>query len=377
MSDCLSWQERLKANYKIHLQGETSCLRYVNDQRSGHCVVLKISRKVLLKWRDLKLTMSGISYEDLLALSAFDLPICIKRGNERIEEALRTMASETFQQSRGIRGNKRMKFLQNTKSFHVFTSELLNPSSLKYLLEKSEKEKNDLKMKLEEHDKRCEELFEDLMKEINTAKNLEIEKEQVLLENKELTEYLDFMEETLVCRSCSSDLENVGRNVSLVGERHRRRKVKELKNKSEQALWFMDSFGFKLDSIKVRDTDGNIKEMVYKDNDSSNKTSFQQLPEDDKDTIRALLYIMDKYCVSDSAYHEISMIVDGLPRSYLIKQCRKSLNSICHITRMPGKNPGAQLSFKKELQDQIRKKVLHENSSFITLLGLLFFHLLF
>ena len=81
------------------------------------------------------------------------------------------------------------------------------------------------------------------MKEINTAKNSEIEKEQVLLENKELTEYLDFMEETLVCRSCSSNLENVGRNASLVGERHRRRKVKELKNRSEQALWFMDSFG--------------------------------------------------------------------------------------------------------------------------------------
>jgi hypothetical protein len=109
-------------------------------------------------------------------------------------------------------------------------------------------------MKREERDKQCEELFEDLMKEINTAKNSEIEKEQVLLENKELTEYLDFMEETLVCRSCSSNLENVGRNASLVGERHRRRKVKELKNRSEQALWFMDSFGFKLDSIKVRDT---------------------------------------------------------------------------------------------------------------------------
>jgi hypothetical protein len=41
-----------------------------------------------------------------------------------------------------------MKFLLNTKSLHVFTSELLNPSSLKNLLEKSEKEKNDLKMKL-------------------------------------------------------------------------------------------------------------------------------------------------------------------------------------------------------------------------------------
>ena len=69
------------------------------------------------------------------------------------------------------------------------------------MLEKSEKEKNDLQLKLEESDKRCEKLFEDLMKEINTVKALEIEKEQELAENKELTEYLNFMEETLVCRS--------------------------------------------------------------------------------------------------------------------------------------------------------------------------------
>ncbi len=367
MSECLSWKEKLKTNYKIHLTGETSSLKYVNDQRSGHCVVLQISRKVLLKWRDLKLTIPDISYEDLLALSAFDLPICIKRGNERIEEALRTMASQTYQQSRGMRGNSRVKYLANTRSFHVFKSELLNPSSLQYLLEKSEKEKNELKMKLEERDKRCEELFEDLMKEINTSKNLEIEKEQASLENKELIEYLDFMEETLVCQSCSSDLKNFGQNVSVIGERHRRRKVKELKTRSQRALWFMDSFGYKLDSIKVKDTDGGIKEMFYNDSDFSNKTSFQELPENDKDTIRALLYVMDKYCVSDSAYHELSMIVDGLPRSYLIKQCRKSLNSICHITRMPGKQPGAQLSFKNELQDQIRKKVFTTKLYYLTL----------
>ena len=93
MSECLSWKEKLKTNYKIHLTGETSSLKYVNYQRSGHCVVLQISQKVLLKWRDLKLTFPDISYEDLLALSAFNLPICIKRGNERIEEALWTMAS--------------------------------------------------------------------------------------------------------------------------------------------------------------------------------------------------------------------------------------------------------------------------------------------
>ena len=102
-----------------------------------------------------------------------------------------------------------MKFLESTKFVHVFTNELLNPSSLQCMLAQSEKEKNDLQLKLENSDKRCEELLRDLIKEINTVTTLEIEKEQVLGGNKELTEYLD-MEETLVCQNCSSDLKNFG-----------------------------------------------------------------------------------------------------------------------------------------------------------------------
>ncbi|CAB3995784.1 Hypothetical predicted protein [Paramuricea clavata] len=119
----------------------------------------------------------------------------------------------------------------------------------------------------------------------------------------------------------------------------------------------MELFGFKLDSIKIEDLDGKITEINYSENGCSSKTNFQQLPENDKTTIRALLYIMDKCCVGDSAYHEMSMLVDGLPRSYLIKQCRNAQNSISHITRTPGKHPGAQMSFKGELREQIRKKI--------------------
>ena len=161
-----------------------------------------------------------------------------------------------------------------------------------------------------------------------------------------------------MCSSCSLNLENTGKPVDKVGERQKRRKLKELKTRSERALWFMESFGFKLDSIKIEDLDGKITEINYSENGCSSKTNFQQLPENDKTTIRALLYIMDKCCVGDSAYHEMSMLVDGFPQSYLIKQYRNAQNSISHITRTPGKYPGAQMSFKGELSEQIRKKVI-------------------
>ena len=86
-------------------------------------------------------------------------------------------------------------------------------------------------------------------------------------------------------------------------------------------------------------------------------SSFSQLPDKDKETIRALLYIMDRYCVGDAAYHELTMTTDNPPRSYLMRQCRTDLNNIFHISRTPGKQPGAQFDFKEELKTQLKKKV--------------------
>ena len=57
---------------------------------------------------------------------------------------------------------------------------------------------------------------------------------------------------------------------------------------------------------------------------------------------------MDSFCVSEAAYHELAMLDGGenLPRSYLVKQCKTSLDSLCHITRTPGVEEGAQLDIR-------------------------------
>ena len=43
-----------------------------------------------------------------------------------------------------------------------------------------------------------------------------------------------------------------------------------------------------------------------------------------------------KFCVGDCFYHELTMVTDGLPKSYLVKQRRDQLNKICHVTPTPG-----------------------------------------
>lgn len=47
------------------------------------------------------------------------------------------------------------------------------------------------------------------------------------------------------------------------------------------------------------------------------------------------------------------MVCDGLPRSYLVKQCKNHLNELSHLTVTPGKSQGVQTSFKELLKEQI------------------------
>ncbi|KAK2565676.1 hypothetical protein P5673_010845 [Acropora cervicornis] len=161
--------------------------------------------------------------------------------------------------------------------------------------------------------------------------------------------------QNLESESLNDTLRNTGKPLNEVSARQVTRKIKELKTTAQKALWFLQSFGLTLDSIKVRDKEGTVTELDYEGNNGS--ASFDNLPEDEKETVRALLYIMDKFCVSNAAYHEVTQISDDIPRSYLIKQCRSDLNNSFHIRRTPGKNSGVEMSFKQELEAQIRKKL--------------------
>lgn len=62
---------------------------------------------------------------------------------------------------------------------------------------------------------------------------------------------------------------------------------------------------------------------------------------------------MDRFGVSDQFYHHLTMAFNELPRSYLVKQCKHSLNEMSHLTVTPGKSPGVQTSIKELLREQM------------------------
>lgn len=128
-----------------------------------------------------------------------------------------------------------------------------------------------------------------------------------------------------------------------------------------------ESYGLTLDRATFSEESGNTYELSFSNN--KQKKSFNELPEDEKEKIKQILFIQDKFCIGDAAYHEVTMAAGGeeMPRSYLIKQCKESLNDLCHIERTPGSVEGAQLNFKQELCSTIRKHVSFFEFCFATI----------
>ena len=355
MSDSFTQWEQVKEKLQLEDRENSLHLHYIHEQRVTW-LTFKIPQKLLLKWRELKKLFVNISYLDLLHLSSLHVPFSIKHGDGRVEEYLRTLVSKVYNRGKGLRGVQRAKFLLKERSVQLYHHELESNNSL---YEKFENEKTELQSQIHELEmdmnEMCDKLWQEIQNERSRVQNLESESLKLIQGNEGLKEYIDYLEDSVICGNCSDTLRNTGKPLNEVSARQVTRKIKELKATAQKALWFLQSFGLTLDSIKVRDKEGIVTELDYEGNNGS--ASFDNLPEDEKETVRALLYIMDKFCVSDAAYHEVTQISDDIPRSYLIKQCRSDLNNSFHIRRTPGKNSGVEMSFKQELEAQIRKKV--------------------
>lgn len=79
--------------------------------------------------------------------------------------------------------------------------------------------------------------------------------------------------------------------------------------------------------------------------------------------MKSVLFVVDKFCIGDAAYHELTMCIGGedLPRSYLIKRCKDDLNKLCHITKTPGAAAGAQLDVDAKLESVLKKQVIDDD----------------
>ncbi|CAB4011338.1 Hypothetical predicted protein, partial [Paramuricea clavata] len=124
---------------------------------------------------------------------------------------------------------------------------------------------------------------------------------------------------------------------------------------AEIALWFAWSFGLEVKSMKVSgEMKTGLQHTLHINNDSDDMVTgishdFDALSDNDqgrdgiiKSKLEMVLFLLDKFCIGDNFYHEMTMLFDDLPRSYLVKQKRTQLNEMCHIASAPGDEEGAQ-----------------------------------
>ena len=126
---------------------------------------------------------------------------------------------------------------------------------------------------------------------------------------------------------------NNGKPLDEVQERQRRRKVHAIKEGVKKALWFCDSFGLDLLSVSFKSKAGRSVTLDYQVTPVPHEPQSQSSSADNQEL--AILFLLDKFGISDEVYHELSMANPFLPRSYLIKRVRERISNSIVIKRLP------------------------------------------
>ncbi|CAC5397270.1 unnamed protein product [Mytilus coruscus] len=143
---------------------------------------------------------------------------------------------------------------------------------------------------------------------------------------------------------------NHGKKFQEASKTERYEKIKTLTNKVDKALWFFESYGLKPSSLKLTTVSGEpVKQLDLADKDDETRWSM------DLEKMKAVLFILDKFKISDQAYHEIVRKTEDLPRLHSIVRLREKTNSTFEIYRTTGNIPGAYVSLKSELENCFKK----------------------
>ena len=151
---------------------------------------------------------------------------------------------------------------------------------------------------------------------------------------------------------------NKGKMIEDVSPRQARRKVAQVTTLSKQALWFAHSFGLQPESVQFRKVASQSLLTVQLDDHSESGTPQPPGPSQvDIDRVHQVLYLLDKFAVSDEVYHELTMLCSDLPASHRVKAARNDLNEQLEFERLPPPYPGAYRCFEKMLADKISTAV--------------------
>jgi hypothetical protein len=348
---------------------------YINEQGNRGEVLcnLSIKNKTLIDWEILKLKRDQ-SYLEILNNHIPGKAFIVHNSIQRLDERLKSEISKTKAKLKRLnrKGTKqqREKFKNSWKKFAILNSDIVTAQQWQDKITTLERKNTDLEevncdlgnqvenwtrdyAKLEQSKKILfEEMVEEMESEIDKGKenskkmNVEIKKLKRL--DGRVTHKLTPLE--------------------TVSNKQRKRRISEFSSNAQKALWFSEAFGFHLDTMLVTDDHANRYKIPLRETNaqvnvpaqipvqepSGCAKHYERLTTDEKAKVESLLFLVDKFGVSDKFVHEMSMVFQDLPRSYVVKECRLKINSNCVILTNSWQLPWGPGFVQRETGKQIK-----------------------
>lgn len=260
MSDALQALDLHKFKQNISFSTE-KCLSYARKasiEQESIALTVDIPYKYLEYWYDLKQDgkLPLCSYVEILNAYISQNGIEIKLDCERINGTVRRYCGEVKSKGKYLRGRARSEHLLKSKNISVYQKDIAKVSEANKALATAQAVQHTLSQENDDLNKRYEELLTEFVKLQGTKKQTEQqlecakkEYEEEINLNEELREYI---EKIGIPQNCK----NTGKVIPDVGKRHQRRKLKELKTRVERSLWFAQTYGLNLESLKLFDNAG-------------------------------------------------------------------------------------------------------------------------
>ena len=143
-----------------------------------------------------------------------------------------------------------------------------------------------------------------------------------------------------------------------LSDRQQRRLKRQRTGNCCDSLGWLELEGYTPIKLEVRNNRTGMTETLALDRETALNLfghGANSLTDDQKDTISMMLYVKDRYNVSNDAYHEMSRICRSMPRQYCLKQRIAELNKLWNIKPTPNGVVGVQQS----LEDRLRVRITH------------------
>ncbi len=357
MSDNLKKLDKVRFKDKVTLSSQQNP-RITHRQdysETNKAVVVNVTQGFLLDLHEAH-QQTGFSYTSILDAQ---INIISLFKTDRLEKGLQCLCGKVKTEKRQIQNKsaaRRDEFSAKIRQISILKNEVLDANKLTVERFKFQQENVQLRAR---YDVVLNELQEARRQSKKYEKRTEKIIERLEVENEKLAGFLKH-----IVKTRTADPENTGRKLDEVQEQQYNRKLESLKCNINSSLWFAKSFDLVPTKITLKSTVTEKDVHLDLTGQDKEKLKFDDMDAEDQLKIKQLTLILDEFAISNSTYHELKMVSDGLPEESLIAQCREDASKFIKVERLPGNKPGAYVSLTTELSKYIEENPDEVNIKF-------------